>query len=125
MFVHQKPLLVALLAVLSIPSLALRNEAISFASYSAKPLLEVFQVFPHPLSPTERRGSTVCSYTLMEHIFSNSAGNPYVGMSLLLGYFRDSYILGAYKPLCGNDWDIAVLNLSVVSYGRQFDRLGV
>jgi hypothetical protein len=33
--------------------------------------------------------------------------------------------LGTYTPLCGGNWDIAALNLSVVSYGRQFDRLGV
>jgi hypothetical protein len=32
---------------------------------------------------------------------------------------------GRYDPLCGEVWDVAVLNLSVVSYGRQFDRLGV
>jgi hypothetical protein len=40
-------------------------------------------------------------------------------------YSGGSSTPGTYEPLCPDDWDIGVLNLSVVSYGRQFDRLGV
>jgi hypothetical protein len=88
MFFGRRVLLVALLTALSIPSLALRNEAVSFASGLDTALLEVFQVFPPPLSPTDRLGSTVCSFTLMEHVFSNSAGKPYIGISILIPHFH-------------------------------------
>lgn len=46
-------------------------------------------------------------------------------LTLVSVHFPSVSDLGEYLPLCGNDWDIAVLNLSVISYGRQFDRLGV
>jgi hypothetical protein len=44
------------------------------------PLLEVFQVYPPPLSPKDLVGSTVCSFTLMHHVFADSAGKPYIGV---------------------------------------------
>jgi len=89
-----------------------------------RPLLEVFQAFPPPLSPKDLQDSTACSYPLMNHVFGNSAEKPYVGATSL-SLMQTHSSIGAYKPLCGSDWDVAVLNLSVVSYGRQFDRLGV
>jgi Peptide N-acetyl-beta-D-glucosaminyl asparaginase amidase A len=104
---------------------SLRHEAVSYTHLSTHghdtALLDVFQVYPPPISATNRLGSTACTYTLMNHVFSNSAGKPYVGKY----YSRESLIQGSFEPLCGNDWDIAALNLSVISYGRQFDRLGV
>ena len=61
--------------------LSFRHEAVPDASLDTQDaaLLEVFQVYPPPLSSTNRRGSTTCSYTLMNHVFSNSAGRPYIG----------------------------------------------
>ena len=61
--------------------LTLRHEVAPEAGLDARDeaLLEVFQVYPPPLSPSDRRGSMTCSYTLMNHVFSNSAGRPYIG----------------------------------------------
>src|SRR5271169_1659046 len=116
---------IALLA-LSRASSSLRHETVSGSMLEDgdRPLLEVFQAFPPPLSPKDLLDSTVCSYPLMNHVFGNSAGKPYVGAASLSLLHTNSSV-GTYIPLCGSDWDVAILNLSVVSYGRQFDRLGV
>ena len=116
-------ILLAITLSLSLSASSFQHEAVSYANLATDDaaLLEVFQVYPPPISHANSRGSTVCSYTLMNHVFSNSAGKPYVGKY----DFSNCSHLGTYRPLCGNDWDIAVLNLSVISYGRQFDRLGV
>jgi hypothetical protein len=47
------------------------------------PLLEVFQVHHPPVSQADLLGSTACSFTLMRHVFGNSAGSPFVGTTLL------------------------------------------
>src|SRR5579859_810736 len=44
-----------------------------------RPLLEIFQVAPPPLSPKEKKGATACSFTLMQHVFGNSVGDPFIG----------------------------------------------
>jgi hypothetical protein len=68
------------LLVLASPSTALRHDAVSDNIVSeTDALLEVFQVYPPPLSPTDVKGATACSFTLMHHVFGNSAGNPFVG----------------------------------------------
>lgn len=54
----------------------------AFASSSElqqRELLEVFQVYPPPLSPNQLVGSTACSYTLMNHVFGHSADRPFIG----------------------------------------------
>jgi hypothetical protein len=84
-------------------------------------LLEVFQVNRPPLAPQEFSGATSCTIALMNHNFGNSAGAPFQGKPR----YDVQLMKGSYSPDCGVDWDVAVLNLSVVSYGRQFDRLGV
>jgi hypothetical protein len=63
------------------------DELISSNFYKSEDpsLLEVFQVFPPPLSSEELDGSSSCSFTLMHHVFAESAGNPYVGMASLFG----------------------------------------
>lgn len=111
---------------LSRPSSSLRHEISSGPRFEDgdRPLLEVFQAFPPPLNPEDLPDSAVCSYPLMNHVFGNSAGKPYVGAASL-SLLHTNSSLATYRPLCGSDWDVAVLNLSVVSYGRQFDRLGV
>jgi Peptide N-acetyl-beta-D-glucosaminyl asparaginase amidase A len=119
-----------LAACLALPSLSLRHTISpqDVAGCSQEPSLrEVFQVYPPPISPMDLLGSTACSFTLMTHDFGNSAGKPFIGMLFqkFLGFSKTHVLLGSYKPLCGPDWDVAVLNLSVLSYGRQFDRLGV
>jgi hypothetical protein len=62
-------------------SSSFRHEAVSNTTLEdgGRSLLEVFQAFPAPLSPKDLIGSTVCSYTLMNHVFADSAGKPYVG----------------------------------------------
>ena len=67
--------------VLSGSSLSFRHEAVSSATLQdgGRSLLEVFQAFPAPLSANDLLGSTVCSYMLMNHVFADSAGKPYVG----------------------------------------------
>src|SRR5436309_1029253 len=59
--------------------LSFRHEAVPDASLDTQvaALVEVFQVYPPPRSSTNRRGATTCSYILMNHVFSNSAGRPY------------------------------------------------
>ncbi|KAK4144312.1 peptide N-acetyl-beta-D-glucosaminyl asparaginase amidase A-domain-containing protein [Dichotomopilus funicola] len=77
---------------------------------------EVAQPVLLPGGPTESDGSTkggdegeVCSVLLMRHDFAFSYGAPFVG----------DYT----PPDC--DFNRAVLNFSVVSQGRQFDRLAI
>jgi hypothetical protein len=66
---------------LSLSVSSLRHEAVSYTHLATHDtaLLDVFQVYPPPISATNRLGSTACTYTLMNHVFSNSAGKPYVG----------------------------------------------
>lgn len=68
--------------VLSKPFASLGRENALINNYErlSTPLLEIFQVFPPPLSPNDLLGSTVCSFTLMNHVFGKSAGKPFVGM---------------------------------------------
>lgn len=68
------------LLVMASSSTALWHDAVSDNSVSETgALLGVFQVSPPPLSPTDLKKATACSFTLMHHVFGNSAGNPYVG----------------------------------------------
>ena len=64
---------------LAAPSFSLRHVTVSEQVSDTPLLLEVFQVYPPPLNPEELKGSTVCSYSLMQHTFAHSAGKPYVG----------------------------------------------
>jgi hypothetical protein len=75
-------ILVAVTLSLANSVLSFRHEVVPDAGLDAQDkeaLLEVFQVYPPPLSSADRRSSTTCSYTLMNHVFSNSAGRPYIG----------------------------------------------
>ncbi|ORY61755.1 peptide-N4-(N-acetyl-beta-glucosaminyl)asparagine amidase A, partial [Pseudomassariella vexata] len=51
-----------------------------------------------------------CRQTIIEHVFSNSYGSPYVG---------------AYTPPVGCNFTTTIFNLSVTSQGRQYDRLAL
>jgi Peptide N-acetyl-beta-D-glucosaminyl asparaginase amidase A len=113
---------VCLLVCVAYSNLALENVA-SDAEDAGPTLLEVFQAYPPPLGAHELEGSSACSYTLMEHTFGYSAGIPWTGKHATQVIF--SFLVGTYRPLCGDNWDVAILNLSMISYGRQFDRLGV
>jgi hypothetical protein len=67
---------------LAVPSLSLRHAFAPedvFRSSQDSSLREVFQVYPPPISPKDLVGSTVCSFTLMNHVFGNSAGKPFIG----------------------------------------------
>ncbi|KAI1406950.1 hypothetical protein F5Y13DRAFT_176085 [Hypoxylon sp. FL1857] len=68
-------------------------------------LLEVFQAATPPRSTFDE---PACRQVLFEHSFGNSYGAPYVG---------------SYSPPSECDFTTAIFNLSVVSSGRQFDRL--
>ena len=61
--------------------LSFRHEPVSSTTleHGDESLLEVFQVYPPPLSPEDLVGSTECSFTLMNHVFADSAGKPYIG----------------------------------------------
>lgn len=61
--------------------MSFRHEAVSSATAEDgdESLLEVFQVYPPPLSPEDALDSTGCSFTLMNHVFADSAGKPYIG----------------------------------------------
>ena len=79
------------LLILSSLCFALRHEAASnyvITKPGAPRLLEVFQVSPPPLSHEDLLDSTTCSFVLMHHVFENSAGDPYVGMTFLARSFR-------------------------------------
>ncbi|KAI0882610.1 uncharacterized protein GGS22DRAFT_46922 [Annulohypoxylon maeteangense] len=67
--------------------------------------LEVFQASPPPRSTLD---APACRHVLFEHDFGNSYGAPYVG---------------PYTPPEGCNFTTTIFNLSVVSSGRQFDRL--
>ncbi len=79
-------------------------------------VLECFQVAQPVLTPqgpaTNRSpgGSGGCTVTLMDHVFGNSYGAPYVG---------------DYAPPAGCPFNRVVMNFTVVSQGRQFDRLAL
>ncbi|XDG03182.1 hypothetical protein ABKA04_002797 [Annulohypoxylon sp. FPYF3050] len=67
--------------------------------------LEVFQAAPPPRATFD---GPACRQVLFEHDFGNSYNAPYVG---------------PYSPPEGCSFTTAIFNLSVVSSGRQFDRL--
>ncbi|KAI1381597.1 hypothetical protein F4677DRAFT_403555 [Hypoxylon crocopeplum] len=71
----------------------------------SKGLLEVFQAAPPPRSTLEE---PACRQLLFEHDYGNSYEAPYVG---------------AYSPPSGCNFTTAIFNLSVISSGRQYDRL--
>jgi Peptide N-acetyl-beta-D-glucosaminyl asparaginase amidase A len=121
-------LLLSLIHVLIVSAFSLRHDDLAperpLRGLTQPPeLLEVFQVNRPPLTPEELAGATSCSITLMRHDFGNSAGMPYQGELRYQNF--SNWTIGTFSPICGTEWDIAVLNLSVISYGRQFDRLGV
>ncbi|KAI1659327.1 hypothetical protein F4813DRAFT_29006 [Daldinia decipiens] len=68
-------------------------------------VLEVFQAAPPPRSTFDK---PACRQFLFEHDFGNSYEAPYVG---------------AYLPPGGCNFTTAIFNMSVVSSGRQYDRL--
>ncbi|KAF2490870.1 hypothetical protein BU16DRAFT_469035 [Lophium mytilinum] len=75
------------------------------ASNQSSSFLDVFQVSPPVLSPED----APCEKTLMVHSFAFSYGKPFVG---------------EYSPpSC--DFNRVTFNFTVVSAGRQFDRLGL
>ena len=73
-------------------------------------LLSVFQPSMPVLGVEARRQARCCTVKLMQHEFGNSENDPYVGN---------------IDHSCSELWDQAEFNLTIVSYGRQFDRLGV
>lgn len=108
---------------------------------ASTPNLEVFQVYP----PVEGPFDVSCNLTLMVHSFAFSYGRPYVGESastltlhrcltchVALAVERKVQLLqtsaytrpGQYvPPKCA--FNRVVINLTVESVGRQFDRLGL
>ena len=72
-----------LTACLALPSLSLRHpislQDVAGTSQDSS-LREVFQAYPPPISPKDLVGSTTCSFKLMNHVFGNSAGKPFIGM---------------------------------------------
>lgn len=102
------------------------RSALSYARAATTALLEVFQIYP-PVSTVGPNGELeitdgssnasvdvipsrqpTCSETLVVHSFGNSYGQPYVGPYT--------------PPSCS--FNRVTWNLTVVSAGRQFDRLG-
>lgn len=89
-------------------------------------VLRDFQVYPPVLTPgsdeyalstgstnqtinSSDQGSCVSTITLVDYVFANSYGQPYVGSFT--------------PPAC--DFNRVTLNLTVTSAGVQFDRLGL
>ncbi|KAB5577673.1 peptide N-acetyl-beta-D-glucosaminyl asparaginase amidase A-domain-containing protein [Coniochaeta sp. 2T2.1] len=107
------------------PPVARRQSSYTTSSAAASPtVLECFQVAPPVLTPkgaTESDGlevfmdagnsasGEVCTQLLMEHSFANSYGQPFIG----------SYT----PPSCA--FNRVVMNFTVTSQGRQFDRLAL
>ncbi|XXG96921.1 hypothetical protein Hte_003212 [Hypoxylon texense] len=71
----------------------------------SRAVLEVFQAAPPPRLSFD---APACRQVVFEHSFGNSYGAPYVG---------------PYSPPAGCDFTTTIFNLSVVSSGRQYDRL--
>ncbi|KAI2467793.1 hypothetical protein F4781DRAFT_297714 [Annulohypoxylon bovei var. microspora] len=84
---------------------ALHVALILACCHLSQSILEVFQAAPPPRSTLDK---PACRQVLFEHDFGNSYDAPYVG---------------AYSPPEGCTFTTAIFNLSVVSSGRQFDRL--
>src|SRR5271156_4348790 len=81
--------------VLTVSVLILSNVSFGFRTISSpkstpRSLREVIQVYPPPLSPKDLNGSISCSFTLMEHVFAQSAGKPYVGTLYASQFISDS-----------------------------------
>ncbi|KAL8669110.1 MAG: hypothetical protein Q9168_006291, partial [Polycauliona sp. 1 TL-2023] len=78
---------------------------------SATPPLVTFQVQDPILIPTANGDPSQCVHTqlLMDHVFAFSYGQPFVG--------------DYSPPPC--DFNRVIMNLTVTSKGRQFDRLGL
>ena len=72
--------LTVIVIILSNVCLGVRGVRTSYPKSKSTSLREVIQVYPPPLSPEALKGSTSCSFTLMEHVFGESAGKPFVGM---------------------------------------------
>lgn len=106
-----------------------QHSLVKYAVSAVTPLLDVFQVYPPVLTPTsmgqlltngsaedpatrvqEQSSSCVVTQTLMEYSFANSYGNPFVG---------------PYTPPADCDFNRVTFNVTVVSAGRQFDRLAL
>ncbi|KAH8196210.1 hypothetical protein TruAng_009626 [Truncatella angustata] len=81
----------------------------SYGSYNTTDgeTLEVVQAY---VSPRQTLDSPICRQTLMQHIFDNSYGIPYVA---------------SYSPPANCNFTTTILNLSVSSQGRQYDRLAL
>jgi hypothetical protein len=56
-----------------------------------KQLLEVVQVYAPPVSPKDSEGLSSCSFTLMEHVFGQSAGKPFIGIGVLVNTTINTY----------------------------------
>jgi len=120
---------------------------VKYASTAATSLLEVFQVYPPVLTVsgngsfelTDGSSNTAvhlgdsqqprCLETLAVHSFASSYGKPFVGKQLVVRTDLKSILTnlclpGSYNPpSCA--FNRVTWNLSVVSAGRQFDRLGM
>jgi hypothetical protein len=70
-------------------------------------VLEVIQAAAPPRMSFE---SPTCRQTIVQNVFANSYGTPFVGI---------------YSPPSECDFTTTVLNLSVTSQGRQYDRLAL
>ena len=107
------------------------NDALQMRQTPATTPLVDFQVYQPVLTPSGTSDEYGCIYTqtLMSYVFSNSYGAPFVGrpappqapdevrLTTVLG-------IGEYKPPpC--DFNRVTMNFTVVSQGRQFDRLGL
>ncbi|KAB5535148.1 peptide N-acetyl-beta-D-glucosaminyl asparaginase amidase A-domain-containing protein [Coniochaeta sp. 2T2.1] len=107
------------------PPVARRQSSYTTSSAAASPtVLECFQVAPRVLTPEGAAESDdsevvmdagnsasgeVCTQLLMEHSFANSYGQPFIGSHT--------------PPSCA--FNRVVMNFTVTSQGRQFDRLAL
>lgn len=69
--------------------------------------LEVKQPY---VPPRKDLHSPACRQTIVQHVFGNSYGSPYVG---------------TYSPPANCSFTTTILDLSVTSQGRQYDRLAL
>ncbi|ETS76626.1 hypothetical protein PFICI_12013 [Pestalotiopsis fici W106-1] len=85
-----------------------RQESLSTSDQDATPaFLQVVQPY---FPPRKSLDDPACRQTIVQHDFGNSYGSPYVG---------------TYAPPADCDFTTTILNLTVTSQGRQYDRLAL
>lgn len=98
-----------------------------YAAASTPPFLEVFQVYPPVLTISSNETLELTDGSTNDSITINSSSEPTCQEILVVYSFAYSYgepFVGAYEPpTCS--FNRVTWNLTVVSAGRQFDRLGI